>query len=279
MKTKRIIILPICFLLSVSSYIASNLAIREGRKDLGAHYSLHIKLLSPEVITVFAGEFKGLIADHLLLEIGSFIGTNKKISRDQWGKVCLGFEQAQKLDPYSQQTYLLAQGFLPWDAKRYDTAVKILDVSRKHRPWDWRPGYYMGFDYYYFLNDYAKASEAFLEAAKIKNAPLLLAVLGGRLALKGKRVEAAVLMLKTMLNDPALNEENKEEILDRVKALEGVLLIEKAIKQYRRHYDSYPSSLKALINKGLLTKIPKNPYSNRYYYNRESGGVSFDEIR
>ena len=279
MKTRRIIILSLYFLLFVFSFIASNLAVKKDRKDLGARYYLQINPLPPEAIKLFAGEFKGLMADYILLEIGSFMGGNRRISQDQWKKVCLGFKQAQRLDPYFQQTYLLAQGFLPWGAKKPDTAVKILDVSRKHRPWDWRPGYYMGFDYYYFLNDYSRASESFLEAARVKNAPLLLAVLGGRLALKGKRAEAAVLMLKNMLNDPALDDKSRQEISDRVEALEGVLLMEKAIKQYRLRYGDYPPSLKILIEKGLLAEMPKNPYSDRYYYSSENGEVYFDEIR
>ncbi len=279
MKTKRTVIFSLCLILSASCFIASSLAVREGRKNLGVRYTLRIKPVPPEAITVLAGEFKGLMADYILLEIGSFIGSNKKISQDQWEEVCLGFRQAQRLDPYFQQTYLMAQGFLTWDAKRPDTAIEILDDSRRHRPWDWRPGYYMGFDYYYFLNDYAKASEAFLEAARIKNAPLLLAVLGGRLALKGKRVETAILMLKTMLDDPALDEKSKKEIGDRIEALKGVLLIENAVKGYRTLYGAPPPSLEILVEKGLLAKIPKNPYSESYYYDREKGEVFFDEIR
>jgi len=273
MKTRRSIIIYLCFILFVSCFIASNLAVKESRKNLGVRYSFQINPLSPEVITLFAGEFKGLMADYLLLEIGSFIGSNRKISQDQWGKICLGFRQAQRLDPYFQQTYLLVQGVLAWCAKKPDTTVKILDVSRKHRPWDWRPGYYMGFDYYYFLNDYEKASEIFLETAKIKNAPLLIALLGSRFAVKSKRTEMSLQILNYMLKEPELQNTYKKELKDRIIALKGVLLLEKAISNYKKKNNAYPSSLEVLIEQKYIRKLPVNPYNQSFKY--KNGQVEF----
>ncbi len=273
-------ILPYCFfVLFFSCFIASSLVIKENRKNYGARYPLNITPVSPNIITLLAGEFRGLMADHILLEIGSFIGSNRKISRKQWEDVCLGFQQVQKLDPYFQQTYLMVQGLLTWYAKRYNTAVKILGDSREHRTWDWRPGYYMGFDYYYFLNNYSGASQAFLKAAMIRNAPPLLAVLGGRLAVKGKRVDAAIVMLQTMMDNSELDAQSKNELLERIEALKGISLIEKAIERYRKTYGRYPSALNILTASGMLAKLPKNPYSDRYYYNSKDGSVVFDKIR
>jgi tetratricopeptide (TPR) repeat protein len=279
MKTNGIILLPLFFLISVSCFIISTRAVKEARKDLSASYSLKINPLSPDAIKLLAGEFKGLMADYILLEISSFIGSNKKISKGEWEEVCQGFKQTMKLDPYFQQTYLLAQGILPWDAKKPETAIQLLDISRKHRPWDWRPGYYMAFDYYYFLHDYEKASEAFLESGKIKNAPVLLAVLGGRFAVKGKRIDAALLMLKTMLNDPSLHDTDRKEITERIDALTAVSWLKKAVQEYRALHGGNPPSLQALLEEGFISEMPKNPYSNTFYYNRDNGEVFFDEIR
>jgi competence protein ComGC len=255
------------------------MVVKDSRKELAARYSLQINPLPPDAVTLFAGEFKGLIADYILLEISSFIGSNTKISEDQWEEVCLGFKQVQRLDPYFQQTYILAQGIVPWDAGRSETAIQLLDVSKKHRPWDWRPGYYIGFDYYYFLHDYAKASEAFLESAEVKNAPVLMAVLGGRFAIKGKRIDAALLMLKTMLNDPSLHDTDRKEITERIDALTAVLWLKNAIQEYRILHGANPPSLQALLEEGFISEMPKNPYSDIFYYHRENGEVFFDRIK
>jgi len=278
MKRKGTAVLLFSLGLLLFSFSTSHLAIKERRKELGVSYSFHIDAFSAGLMKMFAGEFKGLLADYLVLEAGAFIGSNQGISQEQWEKVALAFEQSLQLDPYFQQTYLEVQGELPWWADMPEKTISLLDISRKHRPWDWCPGYYMGFDYYYFLKDYAKASERFLDTAKIKGAPLLLAVLGGRLALKGGRTEAAIILLQSMLEDPELDDAEKREIKERTVALRGVLLLENAIKEYKQHRDTYPPSLEALVDEGLLEQLPENPYADHYFYNHEDGHVSFDEV-
>lgn len=189
------------------------------RKDLLINYSPPNISLSEDLVKIVAGEFKGLMADYLLLEIGSFIGSNQTIYKDDWKKICHTFEQVMALDPYFQQTYLYVQGNLPGDANMPKKAIEFLDISRKHRPWDWRPGHYMGFNYYYYLNDYASASEVFLETAKIENAPVLMALLGGRFALKSQRSEAALILLESMLEDETLDDHSRKEIEQRISDL------------------------------------------------------------
>lgn len=277
MNIKQTSIFFLSFFCFAAVFFASSLAVKENREDLGANYSLQINPLPGKIIPLLAGEFKGLLADHILLEIGAFVGSNKKISADEEQKIYLGMEQAMILDPYFMQTYLFTQALLSWDCKMPEEAIRLLEISRKHLPWDWRPGYYIGFDYYYFLNDYAKASEIFLETAKIKNSPLLIALLGSRFALKSKKNETAILLLTDILKDPELSENNRESISKRITALKGVLLIESALRSYKKTFNTYPSSLNALVQKGFLKKLPPNSYYKTYLYRQEDGQVFFDK--
>ncbi|MCP4681868.1 MAG: hypothetical protein GY864_06025 [Desulfobacterales bacterium] len=258
-------------------YSFTHAAVKENRKDLAFAYQLNVTPLPPDLIKIVAGEFRGLMSDYLLLEIGSHLGSNQKLSDDEWEKVALAFEQALELDPYFQQTYLYAQGILPW-REMPEKAISLLDISGKYRSWDWRPGYYMGFDYYYFFKDFSLASDAFLDAAKVKNAPALLAVLGGRFAHKSGRTKAAIGLLQSMLQDPELDENTEKEISDRITALKGVVLLEHAIKKYMGLYNAFPPSLEALIDKGLIGQLPKNPYSDSFIYKPEGGRVFFDKV-
>jgi tetratricopeptide (TPR) repeat protein len=277
MKHKGAAILLLSLGLLLVSFSMSHLAVKERRKDLSTNYSLKVDSFSAGLMEVFAGEFKGLLADYLVLEAGAFIGSNQNISQEQWEEVALAFEQALQLDPYFQQTYLLVQGELTWWADMPEKTIALLEISRKHRPWDWYPGYYTGFDYYYFLGNYAKASELFLDTAQIKGAPVLLAVLGGRLALKGGRTEAAIVLLQSMLEDPELHDTERTEIKERMVALRGVLLLENAIKEYKQRRGTHPPSLERLLDEGIVERLPENPYADHYFYNPEEGDVSFDE--
>jgi len=211
----------ICLCLFLVANLMCHANIRQNRGNLKQSYSPPNIGLSPELVKLAAGEFKGLVADYLLLEIGSFIGSNQTAYIDDWKRICRTFDQVMALDPYFQQTYLYVQGNLPWIACMPEAAIKFLDISRKHRPWDWRPGHYMGFNAYYFLNDYETASKIFLETAKIEGAPVLLALLGGRFALKSHRTDAAITLLESMLEDENLDEKSRLEITQRVAELKA----------------------------------------------------------
>ena len=138
----------------------------------------------------------------------------------------------------------------------------------------------MGFDYYYFLNDYENASRLFLETGKMENAPILLSLLGSRFAVKEKRAEASLRVLESMLADPAveLGENEKKELTMRITALKGVILLERALEKYCEDKGSYPDILRKLVTEGYITAIPGNPYGTAYEYVPEEGSVYFDRV-
>jgi len=279
MKTRAIVLLLLSLAVLVVLYSTSRKAVSASRLDLSVDYRLHAGSLPPDLIKLLAGEFKGLLADYLLLEIGSLTGGNRGIDPEEWEKIALTLAQSLELDPYFEQTYVYVQGLLPWSAEMPEKAIELLSISRDHRPWDWRPGYYVGFDYYYFLKDYSRASEAFLDTSRIKDAPVLLAVLGSRFALRIGRTKAAIVLLQSMLEDPELHEAYRKEISDRITALTGVLLLGNAIAKYKERYDAYPPSLETLIEDGLVHQLPENPYYDSYFYDEKDGGVFFDKVR
>ncbi len=279
MRTKGVVIVVLSLVFLLLLYAASHVAITKRRMTLGISYRLDVMPVTPALIKVFAGEFRGLMADYLLLEIGSYIGSNQELSEEEWERVLWAFRQALALDPHFQQTYIYVQGMVPWGAKKYKEAIALLDVSRAHRPWDWRPGWYIGFDYYYFFKDFLNASEAFLEAGKVKGAPALLSVLGARFAYRSGRAQAAIGLLKSMLTDPEIDKKKVTSIKERIKALEGVILLENAVKKYKAQYGAYPTRLEALTEKGLLSQLPENPYDDTFFYDEKDGQVFFDEVR
>ena len=285
MKARNSVAWICSFFFLMSLYIYCHLMIKETREQLVFHPSSQGIRIPSQLLQLLAGEFKGLMADYLVLEVGSFIGANQKINEEDWDNITSSLKQALDLDPWFQQTYIFVQGNLPWRTNMADKAIRLLDVSRKHRTWDWRPGYYMGFDSYYFLKDYERASELFLETAKIKNAPVLLAVLGARFAARTGRTETAIILLKAMLEEldseaelePG-EEAKKKEIQNRLSALYGVSYLEKAITSFKNNYNVYPESLEVLLKAGFISEIPLNPYGTSYYYDPTTGTVNFDKI-
>lgn len=267
------------FLFAILFFTLSYLSIKESRKDIGTQFSATISNISPQAIKIVAGEFNGLLSDFILLQIASFTGSRRKTdlySTTESNKIYLGFKQVIELDPYFEQSYLLAQSELAWVAKKPLQAIDILNKSRKKRTWDFRPGFYQGFDYYYFLGDYKNAASVFMETSKMKDPPLLVVLLASRFSVKEKQTETSLQLLLKINENPDLEEKYKKELEDRILALKGVLIIEKAINDYKNQYGDLPANIEALISSKILNRLPDNPYGVPYRYNREDNQALFD---
>lgn len=241
--------------------------------------------LPPVALLAVAGEFKGLMSDYLTLEAGAQLGAEVirtpaggyKIVKKQydWSAIHQLFVASQVLDPSFAQTYMLAQGWLPWDANMLPETQKILRIAANNRPWDWQPLHSMGFNAYYFLNQPGTAGKLFLEAAKTPNAPPFLPILGARLAQKGGETETAIIIMKSMLAGKNPEEPGYTDMVDRLRALEGVRVIERAANSYEKAQGRKPSSLAELTASGLLAALPPNPYNIDYCMDT-AGVIYFD---
>jgi hypothetical protein len=234
-----------------------------------------------------AGEFKGLMADYLTLEAGAQLGTHlvrkseggTQVAKKQydWPNIHRLFVASQTLDPSFAQTYIVMQGWLPWEpANMVTEAQEFLKITIKNRPWDWQPAHAMGFNAYYFLNQPGEAGKIFLEAAKTPNAPSFLSILGARLAQKGGETETAIAIMKSMLADKDPEEPGYSDIADRLHALEGVWVIEQAAKKYEMSHGRKPMSFQELTDSKILQNLPPNPY-NLDYCMDSAGIIYFDK--
>ena len=228
-------------------------------------YRLHAAAmpLPPEVLNVLAGEFKGMVANYLLLEAASFVGSNEDATAEDWDAVARLIDQSNSLDPYFRQTYRLAQATLAWKPGKADKAIKILERSRKHLTWDWEPGFFVGFDYYYFLKDNRTASQKLMETSKIPGAPITLATLGSRLASKSGQTGAAIDFL-VAIYEKTDDENTKELIIQRIRALKGVAAIQAAMEIFKKRFGRPPERLEELVDTAIIKELPQNPYDRPY---------------
>ena len=260
---------------------------QHGNAGQSARSSSGIWNLPPVALLALAGEFKGLMADYLTIEAGAQLGTQLirnpeggfKVVKKQydWPSIHRLFVASQTLDPSFAQTYIVAQGWLPWEpVNMVEETQEILKIAAKNRPWDWQPTHAIGFNTYYFLKQPGEAGKIFLEAAKTPNAPSFLTILGARLAQKGGETETAISIMKSMLTDKKSEEPGYTDMLDRLHALEGVLIIEQAVHRFETSMGRKPSSLGEITASGMLTALPPNPYNLEYCMDR-GGIIYFDK--
>lgn len=256
-------------------YIISYLGLHGSRHELNIQSQASPLFSLPVVMTqVIAGEFKGLFSDYAVMEAGSIIGKKEKVTPDEWKTVERLFDHALALDPYFQQSYILLQGTLPWYTKDYDVTIALLEKSRDHRFWDWIPGFFIGFDYFYFVKDDLKASEHLMEASSVKDAPPTLATFGARLAQQSGKNETAISFLRMML-EKEKDQDKRDMLVKRINAHLTIDILEKGITSYRGKYGKNPDKLDDLVSAGILAKLPKNPYGYSFGYDPESGNLKF----
>lgn len=265
-----------CILIFVAVvYVGSAMKMQALRDGLDPAQTVSALQVRPEILEIVSGEFRHLLADYLLLKASIYLGGRHSATDSSKKTVSTLFRQALGLNPYLFQACYFVQGFLPWWRGGYvNEAIELLEISKKFRDWDWRPKFYIGFDYYYFLNDNLTASKYLMEAGEKHESARSLALLGARLSQRGGKTKAAIEFLEAM-SAGTEREKAREDIRLRIEALKGLLIIEKGISQYSLAFRHPPESLEQLIEAGILKRLPINPFRRDGIYLYENGILDF----
>lgn len=262
-------------LILLSCYIFSYHTLQKIQRTLKLNTSYHSTVHIPPIFLKFiAGEFRGLVADYSLIEAASIFGKSEKITEAEWDTIGTLFRHTMALDPYFEQSCHLIQGALVWHAKRYDLALSLLDKSKNHRYWDWIPGYFIGFDYFFFLKDNDTASKYLMDASTVRDSPPALATFAARLSQEAGNNQAAMAFLQLVLMKE-IDPEKKKVIKTRLETHMIIDVLEKGIRAYHHIYGFFPYNLQVLINEGYISSIPPNPSGDGFIYNSEDGSIKF----
>jgi len=256
-------------------YTFSYLGLQGARHEMKADIQASPLFNLPEHVTrVLALEFKGLMADYAVMEAGSIVGKKEKLTDAEWKAVERVLGHAISLDPYFQQTYMLLQGTVPWHTDDHEMTIDLLEKSRDHRFWDWIPGFFIGFDYFYFLKDNLKASEALMAASSVKDAPPALATFGARLAQEVGKNDTAIAFLRMML-EKEKDQEKRDMLQERLDAHLAVAVLENGLAVFHAKYGKNPERLDILVSSGVLPRLPENPYGKPFIYDNATGVIKF----
>jgi len=232
-------------------------------------------MVSPELLAIVSGGFNSLLSDYLLLKASVFVGGAYETVTEDWKAVWHLFNQSHYLDPLFFQPCYYTQALLVWRTGLHEKSIKLIESSAKHREWDWEPNFFAGFDYYYYLKDYKQSAKYLKDASKFPNAPPIVATLGARIARKGGETQDAINLLYVMY-DQAKDEKHKSIVNKRIRAYQGIISLEKSITDYKNKFGLKPDSLEDLVDRGIISKLPLNPFGSKFYYNNSTGHVSFD---
>jgi hypothetical protein len=256
----RRLLLPALVCILAFAQVALLSAAAEQRKSLplGDGYA---SILPGPILKLTAVEFDGLFSDLFFLRSMVFFGgtlerTEQPRVKDwEWRWLGQMLKASTDLDPYFLDPYYFANAHLTWEGGLVEEVNALLDQGLSHRHWDWALPFYKGFNHFYFLQEHDLAAQALMEGARRPGASPFLARLATRLAYQGRHTENAILFLEEMLKgtDDLVIQRNYEI---RLEALQGILVLERAVEMYRTTFGGYPQNLQALIREKLIPYLP-----------------------
>jgi len=143
-------------------------------------------------------EFHGIASDYLFLQSLVFIGSTMertegpRVKPWEWKWVYALIDVSTDLDPYFYDPYYFANANFTWDGLMIQETNSLLEKGSKYRDWDSKLPFFIGFNYFYFLQDNTNARKYLLEASRRPNAPQIYADLAAKLAYEKKRTENAI---------------------------------------------------------------------------------------
>lgn len=262
-RMSRFVFLPLLF----AAYTAAVLQLADHMKSKPFAEKVGY-IPTVNTMKVLAADHKEFLGASLLLKVLFYYGglvekaENKLQIPADYPAMSRTINAAMRLDPYNMDAYYFAQAILTWDAGKPDLANNFLEYGMKYRTWDWYLPFYAGFNYAFFLKDYANAAKQYRRAAELSGQELFMN-LAGRYMHESGRTDMAIAYLDAMAKG-ARQESIKKTLNVRKNAFLEVRRIEKAREGFTNNRGRLPESIDELVSSGFLDRPPKDPYGGKF---------------
>lgn len=179
------------------------------------------------------------------------------------------------LDPDFKIAYTYGATFLsepfPEGAGMPSKGIALIDEGIRRNPDHWRFYLDKGFIYYWYLQDYQKAAEIFLEGVNIEGAPYWMKTTAGRALLQGGERQTAR-SLWQIIHDTAETTQQQDNAaihLRQIDALDQIDALSRAAADFEERTGRYPVSWSELVSSGVLSGIPIDPTGAPYVLDPE----------
>ena len=237
-------------------------------------------LQSGGILKKLALGHEGLLADLYWMRAVQYYG-EKRLRRDTNFKL-LGplIQIASTLDPHLMEAYSFGAILLsepkPVGANQPQTAVALLKKGIEQNPREWVLFRNLGFVYYWYIQDYPAAAQAFLAGSNNPQAARWMKTMAAELmAHGGSRQSARFLWLELYQTSTNITlKENARENLLKLTAEEEIEFLQTLIDKVEERTHRKGVLLGDLVAMGLVKKIPVDPKGFPYVVDPENRKVS-----
>ena len=236
-------------------------------------------LPSGKVIKTLSLGHSGLLADVYWMRAVQYYGGKRLKNEKRFDLLDPLIGIATTLDPQLIHAYRFGAIFLseqmPIGAEQPEKAVSLLKLGIERNPNEWQLYRDLGFVYYWYLQDYKKAAEAFLEGSKNPNSADWMKTFAAELLAKGGSRESARFLWQQFY-DTADNEQmkrNARENLIRLQALNEMDILQEFISKVEAKFGRPVQSIDELVKLGLFRQHPLDPKGFTYVYDPQTRRV------
>jgi len=266
---KQIILALICFLAAVAvNFIekkAYPLILRE-----------EVRIVPHRTVSeLICLDHRGFLADMYFIQVslhsGSLMWKPLKFQFDSpWAYGMM--DVITDLDPKFYTAYLFTGMGLIHNFDDVKLAKPILEKGMEAFPDSWELPFWIGYDYYIYLEDNETASKYLWQAAQKPEAPKHFMALMLSALKKSGEYEKALWAMK-MMYDNAPDEKTKTVYGKKMIQLRDMAVLQKAAEVFHQRNDRYPSDLEELLSAGLIKELPADPYGQGYEWNPDKNLV------
>jgi len=135
----------------------------------------------PEQLRLSTFGFDSLIADYYWLMVLQLVGGETGRTDQHASTIGRLIDNVTTLDPWVDYPYRFASFWLIDSEESVREANRLMERAIAFNPLEWRNFYYLGFNYFFYLEDNARAAEYLDAAARLEGSPNYLGALVARL--------------------------------------------------------------------------------------------------
>ncbi len=220
--------------------------------------------------------FHAVLADIMWVRAVIYFGEHYVTDKDySWLYRIL--DVTTSLDPENILAYRFGGTMLAMGENDVEKSIEILKKGIRNNPEeDWRLYFLVGFNYFYYLKDYATAAEYLEKASRMPGHPSYLPRLAAKMYAKADDIDTAIAFLEETYKHYE-NESVKETIRERIITLvakKHARSFKPIVEKYKEIYGEYPSEMDALTRAGLIDELPVHP-GGQYTIDPNTGEVDW----
>lgn len=178
------------------------------------------------------------------------------------------------LNPGHEDNYYIATAILPWNGQ-LDAAQYVLQKGIDGRPGDWGPVFYYAFNLYHFKHQPVDAARWLLVAAdraRDANDAFALQNLAAKWFERGYQPAVAAKVVDGMA-EQSRSSGFKKYLHQRAARIRDLARLQEAAEVFRSRFGRPPGKLEELLDAGIITSLPVDPFALGYSLDAEGRPV------